>query len=96
MKDLKWLGGVIGSGVSASSVALSSAEVDHIVSIVCAIIGVIITLVSCLLIPLIKWYKKAKEDGKISKEELEEGKEIVSNGIEEVKNSIESEKNKKK
>ena len=93
MKELKLLGGLFGTGLSASSIALSSAELDHIVSIVCAVLGAIIVITTSLIIPFIKWLKNAKADGKITKEELEEGKEIISNGVEEVKDALD--KNKK-
>ena len=95
MKSLKWVGGLFGTGLSASSVALSSAELDHIVSIVCAVIGVIIVLITSVIIPLVQWWKKAKADGKITKEELEEGQKIVSDGVEDVKNAVDNAKNKK-
>ena len=92
MKEIKLIGGIFGSSLSASSLALSSAELDHIVSIVCAITGIAITVITCILIPFIKWLKKAKADGKITKEELEEGKEIISNGVEEVKDALDKKK----
>lgn len=95
MKDFKLLGGLFGTTLSASSVALSSAELDHIVSIVCAVIGVIIVIITSVVIPLIQWHKKAKADGKITKEELEEAGKIISNGVEDVKESIDNVKNKK-
>ena len=95
MKDLKLLGGLFGTTLSASSVALSTDELDHIVSIVCAVIGVIIVLITSVIIPLIQWRKKAKADGVITKEELEEAGKIISNGVEDVKNAVEDVKNKK-
>lgn len=88
MKDLKWIGGIFGTGLSASSVALSTSELDHIVSIICAVLGVIIVLITSVIIPLIQWHKKAKADGKITKDELEEAGKIISNGVEEVKDTL--------
>lgn len=88
MKDLKWIGGIFGTSLSASSMALSSAELDHIVSIVCAVIGVIIVIITSIVIPLVQWHKKAKADGKITKEEIEEATKIISNGVEDVKDSL--------
>ena len=95
MKDLKLLGGLFGTAISASSVALSADELDHIVSIVCAVLGVIIVLITSVIIPLIQWRKKARADGVITKEELEEAGKIISNGVEDVKNAVEDVKNKK-
>lgn len=88
MKDFKLIGGIFGTSLSASSVALSSAELDHIVSIVCAVIGVIIVIITSIIIPLVQWHKKAKADGKITKEELEEAGKIISNGVEDVKDTL--------
>ena len=96
MKDLKIIGGLFGTSLSASSLALSADELDHIVSIVCAVIGVIIVIITSVIIPLVQWHKKAKADGKITKEELEEAGKIVSNGVEDVKNAVEDAKNKSK
>ena len=95
MKDFKLLGGLFGTSLSASSIALSSAELDHIVSIVCAVIGVIIVIITSVIIPLVQWRKKAKADGVITKEELEEAGKIISNGVEDVKNAVDNVKNKK-
>ena len=88
------IGGVIGTALSSAGAGISLEQMDRILSIVCSAVGVIITIVSCLIIPLIRWYKKAKEDGKISKEELEEGKEIINNGVKEIKDSVEDTKKK--
>ena len=88
MKDFKLIGGLFGTTLSASSLALSSEELDHIVSIVCAVLGVIIVLITSVIIPLVQWHKKAKADGKITKEELEEAGKIISNGVEDVKDTL--------
>ena len=97
MKDFKLIGGLFGTSLSASSIALSSAELDHIVSITTAILGVIIVLITSVIIPTISKIKKAKEnDGKIDKEEAKEIAETISNGIDDVKNAIDDAKNKGK
>ena len=95
MKDVKLIGGLFGTSLSASSVAFSSAELDHIVSIVCAVLGVVIVIITSVIIPLIQWHKKAKEDGQITKEELEDAGQIISNGVKDVKTSVENTKNRK-
>ena len=88
MKDFKLIGGLFGTTLSASSVALSSEELDHICSIVCAVLGVIIVIITSIVIPLIQWHKKAKADGQITKEEIEEAGKIISNGVEDVKDTL--------
>lgn len=96
MKDFKLLGGLFGTSLSASSFALSTSELDHIVSIATAILGVIIVLITSVIIPAIQKIKKAKaNDGKIDKQEAKEIIETISNGLEDVKESIDNVKNKK-
>ncbi len=84
----KTLIGLIGSAISSMGLVISTEQLEQIISIICSVIGVIIVIISSIVIPLIQWHKKAKEDGKISKEELEEAKEIVSKGVGEVKDTI--------
>lgn len=76
--------GTIGSCISAVGVAVSSEQLDHIVSIICAVIGLLITATTCLIIPLIKWYKNAKKDGKIDEEELDDLSHILNDGKNEI------------
>ena len=52
----------------------------------------IITTLFIFITRFIEWYKKAKADGKITKEELEEGVGIVKEGVEEIKDHIEKDK----
>ena len=92
MNDFKLTGGICGSILSGIGAGLSLEEIQTILSIICTCLGVIITLVSCVIIPLWKWWKKSKEDGKITKEELEEGKEIINNGINSVKDAVDKSK----
>lgn len=80
-------GGIVGSVVSGAGAGISLETFDRILSIICSVSGILIAVITCIIIPLIKWYKNAKADGKITKEELEEGKEIAKNGIESVKNA---------
>lgn len=82
------IGGVAGVILSGVGAGLSLEQLQQIISIICTCIGAIIVLITSVIIPLVKWYKKSKEDGKITKEELEEGKEIISNGVETIKDSL--------
>lgn len=88
----KTLIGLLGSAISSMGLVISTEQLEQIISIICSVIGVIIVIVSSIIIPLVQWHKKAKEDGKISKEELEEAQKIVSNGVEEVKDVIDKKK----
>lgn len=82
------IGGVAGVILSGVGAGLSLEQLQQIISIICTCVGAIIVLITSIIIPLVKWYKKSKEDGKITKEELEEGKEIISNGVETIKDSL--------
>lgn len=92
-RELSIVGGIFGTAISATGYAISTEQIEQIVSIICSVVGVLIVIITSLLIPFIKWLSKAKKDGKITPEELEEGKEIISNGVEEIKDSLD--KNKK-
>lgn len=87
------IGGITGSAISFSGLAI--ADIDHIVNIVTGTLGFIVTLVGVIIIPMIKWYKKAKEDGKITADEVVEGLETLSDGAKELKDQIDNTNNTK-
>ena len=90
-EDIKRLTcGTFGTCVSALGInATSITDTESIVSIVCTIIGLIITIITCLIIPAVKWYRKSKADGKISSKELEEGIETLKDGLNTIKDELE-------
>ena len=73
--------GLLGTAVSATGAGLSVTEIQAIVSIVVTILGFVISVLIPLFMKLYVKVKKAKEDGKITKEEMEDiastGKEII-------------------
>ena len=76
-------------GTLMSSVGLTAtAEVEQIVSIVCTILGLLITIISCVAIPIIKSVIKAKADGKITTDEVNEIIDTADRGISKVKDEI--------
>lgn len=81
-------GGTLGTFLSAVGVGLSVPGITQILSLIATIIGLIITLVSGVIIPMWKWYRKAKADGKIDPEEVEEAVDIVKKGLDDVKNDV--------
>ena len=88
-----------GNMLSILSVALTPQElesVEHITAIICMIIGLLITIISSIVIPLIKWWKNAKADGKIDEDEIQEGVDIIQNGIDELKDKSKEDKEDKK
>ena len=77
-------GGLIGTGISAIGTSIQVDEILRYVSLGITILGGLITLIT----QIIAWYKKAKADGKITKEEIEEGLNIIrkdKNGKEDTK-----------
>ena len=75
-----FIGGVSGSAVSFLGLSLEDA--DHIVGIICGVVGLIITIVSTIILPLLRRIKKAKADGKIT---LDEVADIIESTTEDVK-----------
>ncbi len=87
MKVREFILGLIGTGMSSVGAIVDVNQVLSIISYVITIVGGILTLI---VIPLITWWKRAKEDGKITKEEIDEGVHIIQTGVDELKD-----KNKK-
>lgn len=81
--------GTAGTITSAVGTATQTNDVLRTISLVITILGAIITYIG---IPLYNWWKKAKEDKKITKDELEEGIKIVKDGSEKVKDAVDKTK----
>ena len=78
--------GSIGSAISfAGCSAQALEEMDHIFSIVCGVIGVIITVSTCIVIPLIRKIRAAKADGRITKEEVHDIIDTIKDGVDKLK-----------
>lgn len=60
--------GTIGTILSAIGIN-STQDVESITSIVCTILGLLITITSCIIIPVAKKIINAKKDGKITADE---------------------------
>lgn len=86
------VGGTFGSLVSLSGMTMQ--EANYIVNIICAVVGMLITIITAVIIPVVKWYRKAKEDGKITADEIQEGAETLANGLEEVEDKLNETKGK--
>lgn len=78
----EFIGGIVGTILSSTGAITNVNEVLTIISTITTIVGGIITLI---VIPLLTWYKKAKADGKITKDEIEEGVNIIKDGVDELK-----------
>lgn len=60
-------------------------DMENIVSIVCCILGFLITLVTCVIVPVWKKIADAKKDGKITPDELQEIADTLKDGIDDIK-----------
>lgn len=82
------IGSLVGNGLSVAGVALTETQLqtaESIVAIICMILGLLITITCSIILPLIKWWKKAKEDGKITAEEIQEAQDILEEGMKDLK-----------
>ena len=68
----KLITGTIGTLVSFLGCQISLDEVNQIVSIVCSILGILITFLGVVVVPFIKKLKDAKSDGKVTIDEVED------------------------
>ena len=81
-----FIGGVSGSAVSFLGLSLEDA--DHIVGIICGVVGLIITIISTVILPLLRRIKKAKADGKITLDEVSDIIESTTEDIKKVNDNI--------
>lgn len=84
-------GGTIGTAISFSGTFFNASEFAIWVNIGLGILGAIITLTTTIIIPVIKWYKNSKKDGKVSAEEMDELSKLIKEGsitLEEALNKI--------
>lgn len=86
-----FIGGVSGSAVSFLGLSLEDA--DHIVGIICGVVGLIITIISTVIVPLLRRIKKAKADGKITLDEVTDIIESTTEDIKKVNDSIKDNSN---
>ena len=77
----KLLGALIGNAV-ITSVWLQ--DMENIVSIVCCIAGLIITLITCVIVPVWKKIAEARKDGVITPDELGEIADTLQDGIDSI------------
>ena len=89
------VGGTVGTMVSALAINVDDLHsIESIVAIVCTVIGLLITIITSLIIPLCRWYAQSKKDGKISADEVVEGAETLKNGLQDIQDKLEDKHNK--
>ena len=85
------VGGTVGTMVSALSINVDNLHsIESIVAIVCTVLGLLITIVTSLIIPLCRWYAQSKKDGAISSEEVVEGAQTLKDGLQDIQNKLEN------
>ena len=82
MEKFKRIGALLGNVLSVGGWL---ADLENIVSIVCCVAGFMITFVTCVVVPVWKKIRKAKEDGELSPDELNEIAGTLQDGIEHIK-----------
>ena len=87
-EDGKLIGGMAGTAISAVGAGLSVTELQAIVSIIATVIGLLITIITGVVIPVIKKYKKAKEDGEVTVDEAIDMIETAADGLNKAKEEI--------
>lgn len=93
MNNETYISGAIGTTLSAIGTATQTNDILQTISLVITIIGGLITFI---IVPLINWHRKAKEDGKIDKEEIGEAIDIVADGSKKISDEIEKKDEGKK
>ena len=86
------VGGTVGTMISALAINVDNLRsIESIVAIVCTSLGLLITIITSLIIPLCKWYARSKKDGKISADEVVDGVETLNDGLQNLKDKLEEE-----
>lgn len=60
-------------------------DMENIVSIVCCIAGFLITLVTCVIVPVWKKIAEAKKDGVLTPDELDGIADALQDGLDQIK-----------
>ena len=81
----KLISGTIGTMVSFLGYSLSLDEINQLVSIICSILGIIITFIGVVVVPFIRKVKEAKSDGKITIDEVGDIVEDTKNNLDDFK-----------
>ena len=86
------VGGTVGTMISALAINVDNLRsIESIVAIVCTSLGLLITIITSLIVPLCKWYARSKKDGKISADEVVDGVETLKDGLTDLKDKLEEE-----
>ena len=87
--DKRLIGGICGTLISSAGML---ADIESIVSIICAVVGLVITIVTCVVVPVWKKVRDAKKDGAIDPDEAEDIANTMKDGIDRINDKIKKEK----
>ena len=82
MENFKRIGAFIGNALAVGGWL---ADLESIVSIICCVAGFLITLTTCVIVPVWKKIRDAKADGKLDPDELDEIAGTLQDGIDQIK-----------
>lgn len=82
MENFKRIGAFIGNALAVGGWL---ADLESIVSIICCVIGLLITIVTCVIVPVWKKVRDAKKDGELTPEELDEIAGTLKDGIDSIR-----------
>ena len=77
--------GAVGTSLGVIGTATQTNEILQTISLIITIVGGVISLI---VVPILSWYFKAKQDGKITPDEIKEGVEIIKDGAEKLNNTL--------
>lgn len=83
------MGGIFGNIVSFWGLTIEQA--DHIVSLLCGLIGILITIASTIIIPVWKKLHEAKKDGEITPDEADDILNTLKDGMDKLKDDHDDE-----
>lgn len=77
--------GAVGTSLGVIGTATQTNEILQTISLIITIVGAIISMI---VVPILSWYFKAKQDGKITPDEIKEGVEIIKDGAEKLSDTL--------
>lgn len=88
MNSKDTIGAITGNVLSLFGLSVSMSELEALVGIICSVLGIIVTIISALVIPLVRKVKTAKADGKITADEAIDIANTAKDGIEKTVDEI--------
>lgn len=85
------VGGTVGTMLSALQINIDDLHsIESVVAIICTVLGLLITIITSIVVPLCRWYAESKKDGKISADEVVEGAQTLKDGLQDIQNKLEN------